>query len=106
MPKKKGHPELSRLAGEQNWALGRLLAKAATTKAWQAELDRMAVSCKFPHTKHGVAAVNKQLEELKQSLYQLHFALEDDFAQQRKQLRVDLESKALSNRAEEDGNNS
>jgi preprotein translocase subunit SecA len=91
MPKKKGHPELSKLAGEHNWAIGRIKAKASTIQAWINELDRLSNDKTSKFTKQYLAQVKDELREAKYSMNSLHDLMIDEFADQRAALKQQLD---------------
>jgi hypothetical protein len=91
MPKKKGHPELSKLAGQHNWELGRMMAKASTVQAWINELDRLTTDKTSKFTKMHLAQVKAELREVSYSIRQLHTNLVDEFADQRAALKLKLD---------------
>jgi hypothetical protein len=91
MPKKKGHPELSRLAGQQNWAIGRLLARQATIKAWIDELKNLNASCVYLETELEIERAILKLESASEQFTKVRREVLIDFERSREQLQIKLD---------------
>lgn len=98
MPKKKGHPELAKLAGQHNFALGRLLGKRSMLRGWEREAASMRYASNFETTKQKLLNLESALKFASDLMFIAYEEVKEDFEYTRKITRESLEK--------EHGNNS